>query len=101
MSLSSALSIANTGLSNVSAQLALVSHNVANASTPSYSVESFDPQSLTAGGVGMGVLTGPAVRDVNQALQGATLAQNSTVAGLQTTQAALQSIDAISGTPGQ
>jgi flagellar hook-associated protein 1 FlgK len=88
-------------LANVSAQLALVSHNVANASTPSYSVENFDPQSLTAGGVGMGVLTGPAVRTVNQALQGETLAQNSTVAGLQTTQAALQSIDAISGTPGQ
>jgi flagellar hook-associated protein 1 FlgK len=101
MSLAGALSIANSGLANVSAQLALVSHNVANASTPSYSVETFDPQSLTAGGVGMGVLTGPAVRSVNQALQAETMAQNSTVAGLQTTQTALQSIDAISGTPGQ
>ena len=78
MSLASALSIANSGLANVSAQLALVSHNVANASTPSYSVENFDPQSLTAGGVGMGVLTGPAVRSVNQALQTEALAQNST-----------------------
>jgi flagellar hook-associated protein 1 len=101
MSLAGALSIATSGLASVSAQLALVSHNVANASTPSYSVENFDPQSLTAGGVGMGVMTGPAVRSVNQALQGATLTQGSTVAGLQTTQAALQSIDAISGTPGQ
>src|SRR5580692_11067147 len=101
MSLAGVLSIANSGLANVSAQLALVSHNVANASTPSYSVENFDPQSLTAGGVGMGVLTGPAVRSVNQALQAAALAQSSTVAGLQTTQTALQSIDSISGTPGQ
>jgi flagellar hook-associated protein 1 FlgK len=101
MSLDGALSIASGGLANVSAQLALVSHNVANASTPSYAVESLDSDSLTAGGVGMGVLTGPAVRSVDQALQGETLQQNATVAGLQTTQTALQSLDAISGTPGQ
>ncbi len=101
MSLLGAISIASGGLANVSAQLALVSHNVANASTPSYAVESLDSTSLTAGGVGMGVLTGPAVRSVDQALQSATLQQNATVAGLQTTQTALQSIDALSGTPGQ
>jgi len=82
MSLASALSIANSGLANVSAQLALVSHNVANASTPSYSVESIESSSVTAGGVGMGVMTGPAVRTVNQAMQAATLQQNATVAGL-------------------
>ena len=101
MSLAGTISIATGGLANISAQLALVSHNVANASTPSYAVESLDSTSMTAGGVGMGVLTGPAVRDVDQALQSATLQQNATVAGLQTTQTALQSIDAISGTPGQ
>ena len=101
MSLLGAISIATGGLANVSAQLALVSHNVANASTPSYSVESIESSSVTAGGVGMGVMTEPAVRSINQALQAATLQQNATVAGLQTTQAALQSIDALSGTPGQ
>ncbi len=101
MSLAGALSIATGGLANVSAQLALVSHNVANASTPSYAVESIDSQSQSAGGVAMGVLTGPAISNVNQALQRATVQQNATVAGLQTTQTALQSIDAISGTPGQ
>jgi flagellar hook-associated protein 1 FlgK len=100
MSLISSLTTAEGGLANVSAQLALVSHNVANASTPSYATESLDSTSLTAGGIGMGVLTGPAVRDVNLALQAATLQQNAAVAGLQTTQTALQSIDAISGTPG-
>jgi flagellar hook-associated protein 1 len=101
MSLAGAISIATGGLANISAQLALVSHNVANASTPSYAVESIDSQSLTASGQGMGVLTSPAVRSVDQALQAETLQQNATVAGLQTTQTALQSIDAISGTPGQ
>ena len=100
MSLISSLTTAEGELANVSAQLALVSHNVANASTPSYATESLDSTSLTAGGIGMGVLTGPAVRDVNLALQAATLQQNAAVAGLQTTQTALQSIDAISGTPG-
>jgi len=101
MSLAGAIASASSGLADVSARLALVSHNVANASTPSYAVESIGSASLTAGGVGMGVLTGPAVRSVDQALQGAGLLQNATVAGLQTRQAALQSIDAISGTPGQ
>jgi flagellar hook-associated protein 1 FlgK len=100
MSLAGALSIATGGLANVSAQLSLVSHNVANASTPGYAVESLDSESLTAGGVGMGVLTGPAMRSVDLALQTATLQQNATVGGLQTTQAALQAIDSVSGTPG-
>ncbi len=39
MSLVAALSIASGGIANVSAQLALVSHNVANASTPGYAME--------------------------------------------------------------
>lgn len=101
MSLDGALSIASGGLANVNAQLALVSHNVANAGTPSYAVETLETTTLTAGGVGMGVLTGPAVSSINQALQAEALQQNATVSGLQTTQTALQSLDAISGTPGQ
>ncbi len=101
MSLNAALSIAGSGLANINAQLALVSHNIANASTPSYAVESSAPESLTAGGVGMGVLTEPAQRSVDQQLQGDLYQQNATVAGLQTTQASLQAIDAVQGTPGQ
>jgi flagellar hook-associated protein 1 FlgK len=101
MSLVGALSIASGGLANINAQLALVSHNIANASTPSYAVETLDTDSLTAGGIGMGVITGPAISSVDQALQQEVLQQNSSVASLQTTQTALQSIDAISGTPGQ
>jgi len=101
MSLTSALSIANSGLANVNAQLALVSQNVANASTPSYSAEIISQQDLTAGGYAMGVVSGPATITVNAELQAELLNQNATVSGLQTTQSALSAIDAVNGTPGQ
>jgi flagellar hook-associated protein 1 FlgK len=101
MGLDGALSIATGGLANVSLQLALVSHNVANAATPGYTVETQTQQSLTADGMGLGVATGPATRDLNTALQAQVFQQNSIVAGLQTTQAALQALDAVQGTPGQ
>lgn len=101
MSLSAALLIATNSLANVSNQLALVSHNVANANTPGYVAETATQQSETADGVGLGVVAGPATRDLNTALQAQAFQQNSTVAGLQTTQTALQAIDAVQGTPGQ
>lgn len=101
MSLSAALSIADSGLAAINVQLGVVSHNVANASTPGYATENAGSQSVSAGGVGMGVRTAPASRDVNQALQSALLRQNATTAGLSTTSAALSAIDAVQGTPGQ
>jgi len=101
MSLDAALSIASSGLANVNAQLALVSQNVANASTPSYSAETISQQDLTASGYGMGVVTGPATITVNAELEAELLGQNATVSGLQTTQSALSAIDAVNGTPGQ
>lgn len=101
MSLDSALSIANSGLANISAQLALVSHNVANASTPGYVTEIANQQSVTAEGIGMGVATGPATRDVSAAMQAGIYDQNAAVAGLQTTKTALSALDTVSGTPGQ
>jgi flagellar hook-associated protein 1 FlgK len=101
MSLEAALSIASGGLANVNSQLALVSHNVANADTPGYLVETASQQSLTADGVGFGVLSGAATRNLNVSLQEQVFQQGTTVAGLQTRQAALQAIDAVQGTPGQ
>lgn len=101
MGLSAALSIAAGGLANVQSQLALVSHNVANASTPGYAAEVGTQQSLDADGVGFGVRTGPATRNIDMALQAQVFSQNATVAGLQTRQSALQAIDAVQGTPGQ
>jgi flagellar hook-associated protein 1 FlgK len=101
MGLDSALSIASGGLANINAQLALVSQNVANAATPAYAVETSTQQEITANGIGLGVHTGPATRQINLALQASVVQQNATVSGLTTTQTALQAIDAVLGTPGQ
>lgn len=100
MSLNSALSIAAGGLANIDAQFSLISQNVANAATPGYAVEISNQQALTADGVGLGVYTGPATLQTDQALQASITQQNATVAGLQTTQTSLQAIDSVLGTPG-
>jgi flagellar hook-associated protein 1 FlgK len=101
MGLGAALSIATSSLANVSSQLSLVSHNVANADTPGYVAETATQQSETVDGLGLGVVTGPVTREIDTALQAQAFQQASTVAGLQTTQTALQAIDAVQGTPGQ
>jgi flagellar hook-associated protein 1 FlgK len=100
MNIDSALSVAGGGLAAVNVQLGLISQNIANASTPGYAVEKATLQSLTAGGVGMGVMTGPATRASDDALQGALLEQNGVAAGLAARQSALAGIDAVQGTPG-
>jgi flagellar hook-associated protein 1 FlgK len=101
MGLSAALSIATSSLANVTGQLSLVSHNIANANTPGYVAETSTQQSRTAAGIGLGVVSGPVTRTIDAALQAQAFQQNSTVAGLQTRQTALQAIDAVQGTPGQ
>jgi flagellar hook-associated protein 1 len=101
MTLDGTLSIATGGLANINRQMAVVSQNVANASTPGYSAEVSTQQSLTAGGEGLGVRSGPAIRTIDTALQAEVFSQNATVAGLQTRQNALQAIDAVQGVPGQ
>jgi flagellar hook-associated protein 1 len=100
MGLDSAPSIATGGLANINAQFALISQNVANATSPSYAVEVSTQQSVTANGVGMGVHTGKATRQIDLALQSSAIEQNATVSGLQTKEAALQAIDIVLGTPG-
>ena len=101
MNLTDALSIASGGIANVNAQLAVVSQNIANASTPGYAVETAPQESLTGLGTGLGVRTGPAQRQIDQALNDSLTQQNGTVSGLATTQTALQSIDAVLGSVGQ
>jgi flagellar hook-associated protein 1 FlgK len=101
MTIAAALSIATGGLANINSQLALVSQNVANANTPGYAAEIATQQGVVAGGIGLGVRTGPATREVDIALQAEVFSQNAAVAGLQTRQSALQAIDAVQGTPGQ
>src|ERR1700722_8830793 len=97
MTLDGTLSIATGGLANINRQMAVVSQNVANASTPGYAVEISTQESLTGNGEGLGVRSGPAIRDIDMALQAETFSQNATVAGLQTRQNALQAIDAVQG----
>lgn len=99
MGLNAALSIANSGLSNINTQFGLLSQNVSNASTPGYSVEVGTQQAVTADGVGLGVRTTPAILSINQTLQASAQQQNTVVSGLTTTQSALQAIDAALGTP--
>src|SRR6478609_4773858 len=101
INLDAALSIASGGLANVNRHMAIVSQNVANAGTPGYAAEIGTQWSLTADGAGLGVHTGPAIRNLDTSLQAELFSQNATVAGLQTQQTALQSIDAVMGTPGQ
>ena len=101
MSLMAALSVTTSGLGAIERQLALVSQNVANAGTAGYATESAAPESVAAGGQGMGVTMAPATTAVNQAMQNAVLTQNAEVSGLSTQQSALQGIDAVMGTPAQ
>src|ERR1700712_982561 len=100
MSLDSALAIAGGGLANINAQFALISQNVANAATPGYAVEVGSQTAMTADGVGIGVHTAPATLQIDLALQSSLTQQNAIVSGAQTTQAALQAIDGVLGTPG-
>src|ERR1019366_3727600 len=100
MNLNGALSIATGSLANITTQLGLVSNNVANASTPDYSVETPNQESLVAGAQSMGVQTEAATRAINLALQQATFQQDTTVSGLTTTTTSLRTIDALQGSPG-
>ena len=100
MSLSSILDTAASGLTNINQQLAVVSQNVANASTPGYAREVVADTDLTAGGNGYGVVTGPATQEVDNALAAALNQQNANVAGAQVQSAALASVDAAQGTTG-
>jgi len=100
MTLTSALSIANGGLTNISLGLNLVSQNVANASTPQYAEESATQESLSAGGQNFGVNPGPAILATDPALQAQlsdSVAQN---AAAQTISAALSNIEPVLGTVG-
>jgi flagellar hook-associated protein 1 FlgK len=101
MKLDGAMAIASGGLANISRQMALLSHNVANANTPDYALEVTTQSSLTAEGDGQGVRSGLARRQIDTALQAASFRQSSVVAGLQVKQDALQAIDSVQGTPGQ
>jgi len=69
MSLSSALSIAMSGLNANQAALAIVSSNVANASTPGYVSQSLTQVAQNSGGLGTGVQIAGISRALNTYVQ--------------------------------
>src|SRR6516164_5399769 len=100
MSLSAALGIAAGEIGTLHAQFALLGHNVANASTPDYAVETLSQSSLQSQGVGLGARAGVVQRDINTQLQGDLFTQNGSVAALQTQASALQPVAAAQGSVG-
>lgn len=100
MNLSSVVGIASTGLDSIGRQLAVVSQNVANASTPGYARERQEISAEVAGGAGIGVRIGLTVRSMDVALQTEGFAASAAATGQQVTADALSAIDAASGAPG-
>jgi len=100
MSIGAALGIATGGLANINRQLALVSHNIANAGTEGYVRERGTQTALTADGVGLGVRSGPALRDVDRMLRAQVITQQARAEDAATRNTALASIDALHGVPG-
>lgn len=100
MGLDTSLQIATGSLANINRQLALVSQNVANASTPDYARGVSQQTSAAAGGQGMGVRSGVVSRDIDLSLQADLFSQNAAVSAATTRQGALARIDAAQGAPG-
>jgi len=97
MSLTSALSIATSGLSATQYEMSVASQNIANASTAGYATETANISSSTAAGTGTGVRVGLTGRVVDQALQASLYGSNASVAGLTTLSNGLAPITALQG----
>lgn len=100
MFLGNTLSAASSGLDSIERQLALLSQNVSNASTPNYVHESTPLSSMDSAGGIAGVRTGGAVRDIDVQLQSNVFASVANEAASNVAQTALAGIDQASGTPG-
>ena len=102
MNLDGALSIATGGLANVNRQMALVSQNVANASTPGYAAEIATQTSVTADGAGPRRAQRPGDPQPRHDAAGARCsARTRRSPDCRRGRPRLQAIDAVQGTPGQ
>ncbi len=99
-SLSGALGISSGGLANIAVGLAVVSQNVANASTPQYALESATQTSQSSGGQEFGVHSGLVVLATDPGLQSQVAAQTSALAADNVTAAALATLEPVLGTVG-
>lgn len=100
MFLGNATSAATSGLDSIERQLAVVSQNVSNASTPNYVVETVPLSSLDSAGGPAGVRAGQPQRQIDLTLQANLFASLGQESGSNVTQSALSAIDQASGTPG-
>ncbi len=100
MFLGNATSSAASGLDSIERQLAVLSQNVANASTPNYVVESVPLTSLDSAAGPAGVRPGQPQRQIDLTLQANLFASVGKEAGSNVAQSALSAIDQASGTPG-
>lgn len=73
MSMDLALSVARSGLRLLDRQMARTADDIANAGTAGHTRKSVAGEALSAAGVGIGVRTGVPTRDVDLALQDATM----------------------------
>jgi len=94
-----ALSIAIQGLNAAQQQLQVISSNVANASTPGYTVKTLQQNSVVLDGSGSGVQVGGLQRSVNTALQSNLWQQTSTSGSSQVNQTYLQQLQQLFGAP--
>ena len=100
MSLSSALSIAMSGLSATQAGLSIVSSNVANVSTPGFASESVNLVEQGTGGVGTGVQVAGINRALDTFVQGQLRTETSGDGFADQTSSVLQQLQNVYGTPG-
>jgi flagellar hook-associated protein 1 len=100
MSLSSALSIAMSGLSANQAGLAIVSSNVANASTPGYVSQSLNLVEQGTGGVGTGVQVAGISRALDTYVQSQLRTETSGGGYADQMSSVLQQLQTVYGTPG-
>ncbi len=100
MSLSSALSIAMSGLTASQAGLSIVSSNVANASTPGYVSQSLNLNEYGTGGVGTGVQVAGITRALDTYIQSQLRTETSGGGYADQMSSVLQQLQTVYGTPG-
>jgi len=100
MSLSSALSIAMSGLTANQAGLSIVSSNVANAGTPGYVSQSVNLNEYGTGGVGTGVQVAGITRALDTYVQSQLRTETSGDGYADQMSSVLQQLQTVYGTPG-
>jgi flagellar hook-associated protein 1 len=100
MSLSSALSIAMSGLSANQAGLAIISSNIANASTPGYVSESINQSELPTGGAGAAVKVSGITRVLDSYVQTQLRTENAGGGYADQISNVLSQLQNVYGTPG-